>query len=390
MCDRISVIVTVYNVEAYLEQCLESVTGQTYRNLEIILVDDGSTDNSPQICDRYADRDERVRVIHKKNEGLVRARKTGVMEASSKYVGYVDGDDWIEPEMYERLLKHMKENGADIIASGRIEEYPERSVVRRNKMKAGLYDGDNKVGLYRRMIFSGSFFEFGVFPTVWDKLFRRELLFRNQMQVPDEIVVGEDVACTFPCILEADKIYVTRECLYHYRRRADSMLRTIDRRYNMRVKVLQQYLYERCSGSYCWESLRRQINVYIMDMVLNGASLEYDFRFAPEIGHGFLFPFQSVRRGGKIVLYGAGGVGRQYYRQIMHSGYCEVVQWVDKRAGGLKDMPVVIGLPEGMRDISYDQIVIAVMEEELAEDIKRELVRTGVEVSKIVWEDPVI
>ncbi len=390
MGDLISVIVTVYNAETYLRQCLDSIIGQTYHNLEIILVDDGSTDCSPEICDRYAETDKRVQVVHKDNEGLVRARKTGVTKASGVFVGYVDADDWIEPDMYERLLRHIKESGADIVASGRIEEYSEKTLVRRNKVKQGLYDGDKKERIYRRMIFSGSFFEFGVYPTVWDKLFRKELLFHNQMQVPDEIVVGEDVACTFPCMLEADKIYISNECFYHYRKREGSMLRTPDSKYNMRVKRLQQYLYERFKEFYCWESLHKQIDIYIMDMVLNGALLDYGFRFAPEVGHQFLFPFQSVERHGRVVLYGAGGVGRQYYRQILHTGYCEVVLWADKRAKQLLDMPYTVSLPEQIYHIDYDQIVICVMEEEMADDIKKELERMGVDASSIVWEDPVI
>ena len=161
MSSLISIIVTVYNVENYIEQCLDSIVGQTYRDLEIILVDDGSTDRSPAICDRYADKDKRIRVIHKENEGLVRARKTGIMAASGVYVGYVDADDWIEPAMYERLLQCMEESRADLVASGRIEEYPGESRVRKNKVKPGLYSGRSKNELYRRMIFSGSFFESG-------------------------------------------------------------------------------------------------------------------------------------------------------------------------------------------------------------------------------------
>ena len=381
MSSLISVIVTVYNVEKYIGQCLDSIIGQTYRDLEIILVDDGSTDRSPAICDRYADKDKRIRVIHKENEGLVRARKTGIMAASGVYVGYVDADDWIEPAMYERLLQRMEENRGDLVVSGRMEEYPGESRVRKNKVKPGLYSGRNKDELYHRMIFSGSFFEFGVFPTVWDKLFRRELLLRNQMQVPDEIVVGEDVACTFPCMLEADRIYVSGECLYHYRKRDDSMLRTPDRKYNKRVQILQQYLYERCRQFPCWNSLKKQIDIYTMDMVLNGAALEYGFRFAPEIGHQFLFPFRSVARHGKVVLYGAGGVGMQFYRQIRHSGYCEVVLWVDKRADLLLDMPYTISPPEKIVGACYDQIVICAMEKQLAEDIGRELEQMGLDVS---------
>ena len=110
MDDLISVIVPIYRVEAYLEQCIQSIRNQTYKNLEIILVDDGSDDQCPQICDRYARVDERIKVVHKVNGGLDSARKAGIIAASGKYIGYVDGDDWIEPEMYEQLLMYRINN----------------------------------------------------------------------------------------------------------------------------------------------------------------------------------------------------------------------------------------------------------------------------------------
>lgn len=97
----ISIIVPVYNVEKYLERCIESIVNQTYKDIEIILVDDGSPDNCPVICDRYAEKDNRIKVIHKQNGGLINARKSGLEIAQGDYIGFVDSDDWIEPEMYE-------------------------------------------------------------------------------------------------------------------------------------------------------------------------------------------------------------------------------------------------------------------------------------------------
>lgn len=97
----ISIIVPVYNVEKYLERCIESIVNQTYKDIEIILVDDGSPDNCSVICDRYAEKDNRIKVIHKQNGGLINARKSGLEIAQGDYIGFVDSDDWIEPEMYE-------------------------------------------------------------------------------------------------------------------------------------------------------------------------------------------------------------------------------------------------------------------------------------------------
>ena len=119
---RISVVVPVYKVEAYLPKCIDSLVKQTYKDLEIILVDDGSTDRSGQICGEYAARDGRVRVIHQANAGVSAARNAGLTAATGDYIGFVDGDDWIEPDMYERLLKNAQRYGAEISACGIVNE----------------------------------------------------------------------------------------------------------------------------------------------------------------------------------------------------------------------------------------------------------------------------
>lgn len=107
--DKISVIVAVYNIEAYLEKCVRSLRNQTYRNLQIILVDDGATDGCPAICDRLAEEDGRIQVIHKKNGGLSDARNAGIAAADGEYIAFVDGDDWIETDMYEKLLSAARQ-----------------------------------------------------------------------------------------------------------------------------------------------------------------------------------------------------------------------------------------------------------------------------------------
>ena len=114
MKELISIIVPVYNVERYLSRCIDSITAQTYKTLEIILVDDGSPDSCGQICDSYAEKDSRIRVIHKKNGGLSDARNAGIAAAHGKYLGFVDSDDYIHPEMYRRLWEELKKTDADV------------------------------------------------------------------------------------------------------------------------------------------------------------------------------------------------------------------------------------------------------------------------------------
>ncbi len=125
----ISVFVPVYRVENYLEKCLDSITGQTYTDLEILLIDDGSPDRCGEICDRYADVDHRIQVFHTENHGLSSARNLGLEHAKGEYIGFVDSDDWIEPDMFARLLAAIEDNNADIAVCGRVMEYPDKKEV---------------------------------------------------------------------------------------------------------------------------------------------------------------------------------------------------------------------------------------------------------------------
>ena len=118
MKDLISVIIPIYNVEKYLNKCIDSIINQTYKNLEIILVDDGSPDNCPQICDEYAKKDNRIKVIHKKNGGVSSARNVGLINSTGNYIGFIDPDDYIEPIMYEKLLKVLKESNTLVSMCG--------------------------------------------------------------------------------------------------------------------------------------------------------------------------------------------------------------------------------------------------------------------------------
>lgn len=126
----ISIIVPVYNVKNYLEKCLQSICGQTYKNLEIILIDDGSSDGSGELCDLFAQRDGRIKVIHQTNAGQSAARNRGLAVAQGEFLGFVDSDDWIEPDMYEFLYHLLKANGADISICSHYRDKGGKSVAK--------------------------------------------------------------------------------------------------------------------------------------------------------------------------------------------------------------------------------------------------------------------
>ncbi len=243
----ISVIVPIFNTGLYLEKCIDSIINQTYKSLEIILVNDGSTDQPPKICDSYAQNDSRIIVIHKHNEGLVKARKDGLKKSTGNYIGYVDGDDWIEPDMYEKLMDIAIVEGADITMCGRYEDTGETSRMINHGIRQGLYKGNQLYNyVFPRMIVNEGFFEWGLFPSLWDKLFKRNAIEKYQFSVNENLTMGEDAAAVYPAILNSKRIYVLHECLYHYRQSSLSMVKRKEsaEQARGRFKLLYESVYQ--------------------------------------------------------------------------------------------------------------------------------------------------
>lgn len=212
--ELISIIVPVYNVMEYLEECVQSICAQTYRNIEIILVDDGSTDNSGKKCDELAKADSRIRVIHKKNGGLSDARNRGIEEARGQFVGFVDSDDWIEPDMYHLLYTNCIINSSDISVCGYYRDYLDKSIKGNNK-KEGTFLRDEALSLLLEGVY--------IQDHAVTKLYRKEL-WQNVRFPIDKIY--EDIRTTYRVFLNSHNVTVIDKPLYHYRQRAGSIVRS--------------------------------------------------------------------------------------------------------------------------------------------------------------------
>ncbi len=222
----LSVIVPVYNVEPYLAKCLDSLLSQDISDYEVILVDDGSTDNSGSICDKYAAENPLFQCIHKPNGGLPSARKAGYQVSRGQYVTFVDSDDWIAPDMYKTMCNIIINTHADIIICNYTSATSNKEIVCRTSFTPGLYDKSRlEQEVYPYMIYSGTFFKYGISPNVWNKLFRRDLLQKHLFHVPNDVVIGEAALATYSCMLEADSIYFIDESFYYYRSNSDSVSR---------------------------------------------------------------------------------------------------------------------------------------------------------------------
>lgn len=206
---EISVIIPVYKVEKYIDKCLESVCNQTFTDLEIILVDDGSPDNCPQICDDWANKDSRIKVIHKNNGGLSSARNEGIRHATGKYIGFVDSDDWIMLDMYETLYKLFNSGDYDIASVG---------VVRIKDENYSPLIQDETISVYTSKQFIKRLLKVGTQDSdqyAWNKLYRRKILTDN---IYPEGLTDEDVEGTLKAVLNSGKsIICSNKELYLYR-----------------------------------------------------------------------------------------------------------------------------------------------------------------------------
>lgn len=241
----ISVIIAAYNIEAYLPRCLDSVLQQSYQDLEIIVVDDGSIDSTGKICDQYAEKDSRIHVIHQQNQGLSGARNAGLAIASGDYIGYVDGDDWIEPDMYGAMLAACEEEDAQIAVCAyskitkekNIEpiEFSGRRYVLTRQEALDIYICDNK--------------SFHIYNSVWSKLFRKDLVEGMLFPVGKKT---EDIMYTTRALIKANRCVFLDNPYYNYvLDREDSIMnkKLHERRFNDEIPFWkEQILYLRKVG----------------------------------------------------------------------------------------------------------------------------------------------
>ncbi len=221
----ISVIIPVYNVEKYIRRCVKSVLNQTYKEIEIILVDDGSTDNSGKICDELEKEDLRIKTIHIKNSGAAKARNVGLDKAKGEYISFIDSDDWILPTFLERLLHECVENNADISKCEVIDVKSEQDIIPNVEKKSDVY---KPIDVLNKIYTERKFFNIAIM----NKLYNKKI-FDNLRFVEGIINEDEEILCKI--ILKANKIVVTNEILYCYFLSEKSVTRSSFRKQNLDI-----------------------------------------------------------------------------------------------------------------------------------------------------------
>lgn len=380
---KVSVIVSVYNAGQYLIQCLDSLKGQTLQDIEIICIDDGSTDDSSRILDEYAADDNRIRVVHKENEGLVATRKEGVRLAAGAYIGYVDSDDWVESEMYERLYEKAEETQADLVTSGYLLE-GNYTTVHYDTIPEGVY-GEKRIKYLRdHTIYCLKEKETGLRATLCSKLFRADMMKKVQQQIPNGISIAEDKMCVLTYVLECTSVYVMKKAYYHYCIHFASMVHSSDTEYLFHIHEVYSFLCRLYRHPNFTDTMRTQAELYITELLINGLNQRMGFKNRNLL---WVDPYwlDQFPKNARIVLYGGGELGRKYKRQIEVRGEASYIGCIDYGYGRYTDKELQVKNPVLLKGMEYDFIIITIKNQRKAEEIKEQLIKDGVLENKILW-----
>lgn len=259
-----SVIVPIYNVEKYIHTCIDSILDQSFKDFELILVDDGSPDDCPHICDEYAKKDVRVKVIHKNNGGLVSARNTGIKAATGDYICYVDGDDWIHCDllkiMYEEAIVHFE---PDMMVFGIAKKFNDHDEKIITDLADGIYEKQEmEKSIYPYMMYDNRkpFYKGLIFPVAWNKIYKKSLLLEHYC-TDERIRMGEDNAFVYECVWYSEKIFICNEILYFYNQlNSVAMTHTYDEKRFENNQFLFDYMGSRIVG--ISDTLDAQFNAF--------------------------------------------------------------------------------------------------------------------------------
>lgn len=374
----VSIIIPIYNSEIFLDKCIQSVLNQSYKNIEIILVNDGSIDSSKEICDNYSSIDNRIKAIHKNNGGLVSSRKAGLKASTGDYILYIDGDDWIELNLIENYINQALKHNADVVLSSHIINLEGREDILMNSLPSGVYDKDKlNLMIYPKMLYTGKFSQFGIFSYSWGKLYKREVLFKNQLSVDESITIGEDALCLYPTLLDSDVLVILEQPYYHYRQRADSLIKTLRKIEISKMQKVYDDLKNIFSDKGVLNTMLPQLQYYLLSLLIINTE-------GPNIDNiTNLYPFNQIESKKGLVIYGGGTFGQHMYKKIINNKSHNILAWIDEKHKHYSKLNLPVTGLDKIKSLEYDAIIIALIDEDNSNQIFSKLIKHGIDKNKI-------
>lgn len=383
----VSVIIPVYNTIKYLDKCVNSLLNQSFQDIEIVLVDDGSNDGSDMLCDKLAEKDSRIKAVHQPNQGPGVSRKVGFSASTGEYVTFVDSDDWVDQDYLETLFRPFEElsQDVDIVVSGMTFEKVDASVKVQLQISEGIYEHETlKNGLLSKVALDYKTNCQGMSGSACAKLFRREILEQTTKDLDTSIKLGEDRAMVYPGLFLARKIVVLAYYGYHYYRRPSSAMHNLSLSSFEDAYKLHNYLNKVFDSMGIKDLYQDQLDAFTIMTLSQIISTLFGFEIQKVQEP---FQFFDLPAGKRIVIYGAGDLGRKYYRELTFSKYAEIIAWVDKREP-IWPVQMRIDRPEVIRTLDFDYILIAAKTKRVANEMIDNVVDMGVSKEKCVWRDP--
>lgn len=367
----VSIIIPIYNCERYLDTCLKSIISQTYHNIEIICVNDGSTDNSLNICIDNSYLDTRIQFLNIKHSGVTAARKKGLEIAKGDYVTFVDADDWCDANMIETMVL-LADDNVDVVST----RYYLNSTPLEGKWirpSEGIYEKNKNFEQLYDCFFENEYTGFG--SGLYGKLYRKELLVKHLSNIDESIKYAEDALTVYPLLMDSNSIAVCNKCFYHYRENEYSSTKKKNDNYILETKKLIYLLENELKKFPDFEKIQEAFTEYSFELIVR----TMQFGYMRHVSRVFVFPFHLIEKSADVIIYGKGDVGKSFIKQINKINYCNIVEVIDKN-----NVDIII---QNNR-ILYDYIVIAIANPNMAIEIQEYLIGLGIDKKKLVYERP--
>ncbi len=389
---KASIIMPVYNTEKYLDEAIKSVLRQTFQDWELILVDDGSTDTSGEICDIYSEKDNRIYAYHTDNSGALCATFFGIERSQSDCIFIIDSDDWVEPNMIEEMMTSFEENKCDMVCAGRVDHDFQGNVQRiiNNNVKCGYYSNIEEMKYIKRNLFlsdSDCDYNIGGFlghkgtkgiSAELAKAVAREL---KEYEEIKNVKLYEDRLFSYCCLLRAHSVKVTDSTYYHYRYNEESVFRSKNCKFLSGMEVYDNIMRKQIA-LYGTSDMTEQWERWYIFTLLKGLKKYKNINPLAS----YKCPVMDDLKGKKVVIFGAGQVGVDYYNDFLNNDI-DVVLWTDNSKKKREDYQ--LSNADDIMEKDFDYVVCAAASEMTMKRIKEQLVEMGIDKDVILCEKPI-